>query len=331
VLHRAPALTAGTIYSITWPLVRQFAAAQRRLALTAAYHSRPVRNEFDAALDEYAAHAPSRKMRQEADAQAERIHAWDGMGTPPLDLSTLNPTASALRYILPLARWCAEGRPGLTAFARFDTVIVDEAQDMGALELAVASALVAPGGQLICYGDPGQALYAESKGNRGGLPAAWQLGGERRTLTGGHRCGDPLATAAARVLNPIWQRPAATFAAPHRTEIVEWWPSAALSGLPKGALVLSYSRRDAQQFIEAWGLKRVALVPSLTHEAALTVCTGHSAKGAQAEQVYLLPWAKTALARLDDRQPGALRLLYTMLTRARGRVHVPATLLARMQ
>lgn len=329
---RAPQLDAGTIYSLTWPLVRPFALRTRNMvAVAPSYLTRPVRNEFDAALDEYTARAPSRRQRQEADDQAELLHGWDGSGAPPFDLDRANGGAPSLRYILPLAKWIAAGRPGLTPERQYATVIIDEGQDTGMLELTVALSLVAPGGSLIVYGDPGQALYAESKGSKGGaLPAAWTLGGARRTLHGGYRCGDPLASAAARVLNPIWRRPASTFAAAHRTEIHEWWPSSEDKFAP-GDLVLGFSRAINDRFISEWGLRHIALVPSVSSAARVTVCTGHAAKGAQAEDVYLLPWSKPALRRLDEQEPSALRLLYTMLTRASRRVHVPTTLLARMQ
>lgn len=330
VLTKGPSLTAGTIYSLTWPLVRRYGNGTMGPGAAPAYTARPMRNEYDPGLDEYTARAGSRQIRSELDEQAERLHAWDGQGPPPFDLDSLNPKAAPLRYLLPLAKWHAAGRPGLTREVQYDTVIVDEAQDMGALELATALAVVAPGGSLVCYGDPGQALYAESKGARGALPAAWTIGGERRILSGGHRCGFPLAAVAARVLTPIWRRPAETFAAPHRTEVHEWWPSTE-DRYPQGALILGYSRQNAADFVCDWGLKQVAMVPSVASKARVTVCHGHAAKGAEADEVYLLPWGKRALARLDDQEPSALRLLYTMLTRARGRVHVPPTLLARMQ
>lgn len=330
VLARAPQLTAGTVYSLSWPLVRGFGMIRKRQQQTAAYYTRPIRGEFDSGLDEYTERAPSRFTRGAADEMAEALHGWDGTGSPPFPVDKV-PAAHALTFILPIARWFAAGRPDLTKHTRFDTVIVDEAQDMGALEMAMAASLLRPGGRLLCYGDPGQALYAPHKGLRDGLlPAAWRLpGGERRTLTGGHRCGDPLASAAARVLKPVWDRPASTFAAPHTTAVEEWWPRLSTEH-KRDDLVLSYSREIGRRYVVEMGLRRVALVPSQREAASLAVCTGHSAKGAQADNVYILPWPRKALEQLDANEPSHRRLLYTMLTRAKRRVFVPSPLLARM-
>lgn len=335
VLLRAPTLTAGTIYNLTWSMVKASGAGHgyRAVVKAAATHTkRPVRNDFDMALQEYVRLAPSSKTAQEADAHARILHAWDGTGSPPIPPEQIA-RGSATQYLLPLIRWFVAGRPGIAEHGGFDTVIVDEAQDMGAFEMACALTLVSPGGTLRCYGDPGQALYMEAKGAADSvLPAAWQLGGDahRRLLTGGHRCGDPLATIASRLLRPIWNRPAASFAAPHRTEVLEWMPHSHPVGMRKGSLVLSYSRKNAEEYISNQGLQDVALVPSLRSKGRFTVCTGHAAKGAQAEDVYVLPWSKRALRRLDEQEPGAVRLLYTMLTRAKSRVFLPYTLLSRL-
>lgn len=329
VKRRSPELTAGTIYKLSWPLVRKFGSIRRSRPQTATYHQRPIRGEFDAALDEYAEGAPSNFTRNTADELAEGAHGWDGTGSPPFDPTTV-PATFALSFILPIMRWFAAGQPGLTDEARYDNILVDESQDVGPLELAMIMALLRPGGRLICYGDPGQALYAPHKGLRGAiLPAAWRLPGERRVLTGGHRCGNPLALAAARVLKPVWDRPASTFAAPHTTAVEEWWPRLSTAHV-RGDMVLSYSRAIGRRYIQTMGLRNVALVPSQGDRASVVVSTGHSAKGSQADDVYLLPWSDKALDLLDEGEPSTVRLLYTMLTRAKRRIFVPSTLLARM-
>lgn len=330
VTARAPSLTAGTIYSLTWGLVRRFAGKKLRLYKAAApWQERTISGEFDAALGHYTRTARSLQPLTDADTAAELLHSWDGAGPPPFDLEAA-PYGKSLSFLLPMARWLAAGRPGLTEGHRYDNVIVDEAQDMSTLEIAIACSLVAPGGQFICYGDPGQALYMAGKGSgEAVLPPAWTLPGARHELlTGGYRVGEPLASTASRVLRPIWDRPADSFAAPHRTEILPWWGDGHGPFAP-GSLILGYSRANCQRFIADWGLKGVALVPSVGR-TGLTVCTGHAAKGAQADDVYLLPWGPRALERLDEREPSTLRLLYTMLTRARARVYVHPTMITRM-
>lgn len=296
----------------------------RAQAGAASYNTRRIRNEYDSALGDYTDAAPSRRQRTEWDAMAEALHAWDGSGPPPFDLAEA-PCRGGLRWILPLARFVSTGE----APAHYDEIYVDEAQDMGACELTATLRLLKPTGRLVCYGDPGQAIFAGSKGLAGDqLPAAWRLPGERRLKEGGHRVGQPAAEAAARVLRPLWDRPAASFAAPlHLTPVVTWDAKAP----PARGLVLGYSRYMVDKYLRDWALRDVAVVPSTgCLNTGLVLCTGHAAKGVEAGEVYLLPWAKKALARLDAGDPGALRLLYVMLTRARHRVYVPDQLGARI-
>ena len=80
-----------------------------------------------------------------------------------------------------------------------------------------------------------------------------------------------------------------------------------------------------------WDLRDRAVVPHISEaDKEVVICTGHAAKGGEADDVYLLPWSQKAMARLDRLEPGALRLLYVMLTRARRRLYIPRNLKGRI-
>jgi hypothetical protein len=334
LLLRAPEITAGTIYSLTRDATRPFwggnpGKGRRIVSGSLAYQKRAMRGAHDPAVDQYMRSAPSAQPKSSLDSLAARLHEWPGPpAPPPFDLAEA-PARGPLQFILPIARWIAT-EEDLPDEARYARVFVDEAQDLEMLELAAALRLVRSGGTLLTYGDPGQAIFVESKTTEAHtLPAPWRLkGATRRLLTGGHRCGQPLADAAARVLSPIWKRPGEAFAAPHRTSVAQWWPE---TDAPPVGLILGYSRKNVVDYATEQGIRNYALVPSVGDTVrGRVICTGHAAKGAQADNVYLLPWSDRALKALDAGEPGALRLLYTMMTRARSCLFLPASLLARV-
>ena len=79
------------------------------------------------------------------------------------------------------------------------------------------------------------------------------------------------------------------------------------------------------------GLSRTGIVPNVAAaNRELVLSTGHAAKGAEADDVYILPWSRTAISRFERRDPETVRLLYVMLTRAKRRVFLPRTIKARL-
>lgn len=175
------------------------------------------------------------------------------------------------------------------------------------------------------YGDPGQAIHLGSKGVPArDLPPAFALADETQTLSGGHRCGDPVASAAAAVLDDYWHRPASTFAAAHETSIAAWNPDLK----PQTGLVLGYSRRTVAGKLKDWGTRDSWVVPNKTDcSKELAFSTIHSAKGSESPDVYLLP-NRSLHDKIARRDPEALKVLYVAMTRARHRLFLPRSLKA---
>lgn len=322
-------ITVGTVYSVSWPLARAFAPAllsRRGASRKLPWKRRKIEHGMDPLLSEYERAAPSRRPVTDEQRAAMDLHAWDGKGRPPFVLSDVT-GRNELLYVLPLARWLVAGA---SVSSPFERVIIDEAQDMSPVEYAAACALSA--GTVESYGDPGQAIFMESKwtvGQDKELPPAWRdERAEQCRLLSSWRVGSPVAGIASGVLNVYWDRPLRLIAASHPTSILPWVDV----GVPPSAgLVLGYSRFSVEKAFRRWGLQDCAIVPQAgTADKELVLSTGHAAKGAEADFVYLLPWSTRALSRLDQESPNAVKLLYVMLTRARLAVYVPPTLLARL-
>ena len=322
VQERLPAssfVEAGTIYSLSWRPVSRLLQLGRRgqSRQPEPWTRRTIRNDWDPALELYQRRAPSRQPVSRTAEMATQLHSWDGVGAPPFDLETARPDEN-LRYVLPLARWVAAGCPLLPGEA-FDNLVIDEAQDMGALELAAALGLAK--GTVTAFGDPGQAIYSSGKTPGSAVSPTWTQAGKRYRMPRGYRVGKDVAVLATRVLAPYFDRPATSFTADHPTEIIEWEPK---NQVPRKGLVLGYSRRSVARFFQDHSLRKTAIVPQAGKADESLVCsTIHAAKGAEADDVYLLPWGPQGLRRIEDRDPDALKVLYVALTRARRRLFLP--------
>ena len=328
VRSRAPNLTAGTIYSLSWPHVSPFAKGTKMLGSTvnSSYGQRKIHHLFDPALAQYEMDAPSNSPPTRQDALVKSLHAWN-VGDPPFDLWRETPKG-LLKYALPLARWVEAGCPIVEGKPTFKQIAIDEAQDMSWLELRACMGLLREGGNATAYGDPGQSIFAQSKGMVGNaLPPVWSYADHKEVLDIGYRVGDPVASVASRVLNSYYKRPSSTFKAQHRTDILTWNHTLR----PFRGLVLGYSRRAVAKAFRNWTLTRTGVVPNVAEaDKELVLATGHAAKGAEADDVYLLPWSRQAIKRLEEKDTETVRLLYVMLTRAKKRVHIPITLKARL-
>lgn len=326
IKERAPDIISGTVYALSWSYVKEFVKAKAGVArYPASYTRRKIHHLFDPALEQYVRDAPSARPPHRLDEIAPKLHGWAG-GQPPFDLDREQPEGQ-LKFILPLARWLAAGAP-VPVEEQFDKLMIDESQDMSWVELRATLALVKDGGEVWAFGDPGQAIFGTAKGMTGSsLPPVWLCADEHNILDKGYRVGNPVASVAAGVLRSWYDRPARMFKADHITELSVWDATTA----PKAGLVLGYSRNSVAKAFKAWGLRATGIVPKVAKaDQELVLSTGHSAKGAEANDVYLLPWSRQAMARYEARDPATLRLLYVMLTRARKRVHVPRTLKARL-
>lgn len=326
VKQRAPDIVSGTVYSLTWPYVKDYAKQKAGIARYAAsYTQRKIHHLFDPALEQYKADAPSAKPPHRLDEVARRLHGWAG-GEAPIDLDAEKPEAQ-LKFILPMARWLEVGAP-VPKEEQFDMLMIDESQDMSWVELRAAMALVRDGGEVWAFGDPGQAIFGTPKGMTGkSLPPVWVCADEYTVLDKGYRVGNPVSSVAANALRSWYDRPAKTFTAEHITELGVWDTSVP----PRAGLVLGYSRANVAKAFRDWGLRQTGVVPKVAKaDTELVLSTGHAAKGAEANDVYLLPWSRVAIERFETKDPPTLRLLYVMLTRGRKRVYVPRTLKARL-
>tara|TARA_R100000458_G_C8266759_1_gene241748 strand:+ start:525 stop:1634 length:1110 start_codon:yes stop_codon:yes gene_type:complete len=327
VLHqRAPDIVAGTIYSLTWKYVSAF-CTNKPMGTTSnlTYGKRRVHHVFDTALEQYTKDAPGKRKVDRYDEMAKQLHAWRE-GFPPFSLDK-EQARGALKFLLPVARWVEAGCP-IHPDEQVDLLVIDEAQDMSWLELRAAQGLVSDNGRIEAYGDPGQAIFGHSKGMIGNqLPPVWVASTDTQVLDKGWRVGDNVATVASRVLSSYYNRPPHMFRAEHSTSLVGWEPNIP----PTRGLVLGYSRFMVAKAFKNWNLSETGIVPKIADaDVELVLSTGHAAKGAEADDVYLLPWSKVALDRLMKKDAETLRLLYVMLTRARKRVHIPITLKARL-
>ena len=311
---------AGTLYSLTWPHVGAFVQGKLRVGARrkSAYGSRAIENPYDPALLDYAEDATSKTPETGLDIMARELHAWDGTGPPPFDLDSVQ-ASGPLTFILPMARWRQAGAP--LAVDPYEKAKIDEGQDWSPLEYSSFAACVK--GPIETYGDPGQAIFLESKGGSDGqLPYAWTRADYSEVLQNGYRVGNPVATVAARVLAPYWDIPASAFAAPWATEILVWDPA---NQRPTTGLVLAHSRAYVAKWFKAWHLSGVPVVSGI--DAPLRMSNIHGAKGTESDDVYLLEWSAPHMAALRRKEPAALRLLYVAMTRAKRRLHMPLSLM----
>ena len=315
-----PDVATGTIYKLSWqPVKRSTGAVQGRGPKAGTpWRSRKVSSSWDPVLDEYQEAAPSLKPQTEERALAIELHKATGS----LDPFQLKGNRE-LKYVLPLAKWVRQNCPA-NEEEKYDRIFIDEAQDMSKLELEATRGLLREGGKIRAFMDPGQAIFASQKGIEDQLAPAWTLAEEQWRLQGGFRVGDPIASLASSVLESYFSRPAESFAKEGETVLENWDP---YGGPPPRGLVLGYSRANIARWFKDWDLEETGIVPIQGNaDHRIVMSTIHSAKGAEAEDVYLLPWGRNALDRLECRSPGELRLLYVALTRASKTLFLPDNL-----
>lgn len=330
---RAPWITSGTVYSLLWPYVSPVLPKEytkrfgpRGGAAASGYKMRAIDNYKDVELMRYHKEAPGRRPASPDSLIAAMLHAWDGNPDEvPVDFKELAPT-NEIKYILPMGYWIVHGPP-LPEDALFDVVVIDEAQDMSALEVECALRMVKPGGLAYAYGDPGQAIYSQSKGMLPDeLPYAWKAADEKLSLSQGYRCGPELTKAANAVLKDYYDLDPELFTANHQTMIHTWNPMHK-GTTPDVGLVMGHSRRSVVNYFQSKGLANTPVVPGISDpDKELVVCTGHAAKGAQADNVYVLPWSDACTMDLYSNDPDRVKLLYVMMTRAKKNLYLPQDL-----
>lgn len=328
---RAPWVTSGTVYALLWPYVSkvlppEYKKQKGRRVAKSGYQLRPIQNSKDIELKKYLSTAPSRQQRTPYYLIAEQLHGWSGISTCPVDFDDITPEAE-VKYILPLAYWLNKGAP-VPESHKYDVVVIDEAQDMSALEVTVALQMLKEGGTAYAYGDPGQAIFSEAKGLAPGeLPYAWTRADEGESLGIGYRCGSGIAGPASSILREYYDLPSDLFTAPHTSQISRW--DIGSHKRPTTGMVLCLSRKNVDKVLAHWKLSNTAVVPGIVNpNDKLVVCTGHAAKGAEADEVFVSPWTPSAMKELYHGSPDVLKLLYVMMTRARKKLYLPGELLA---
>ena len=307
-------IEVGTVYVLSWHRgVSAFAGKKKTGSRgIAPWGERKTRNKTDPMIERYKDTAPSARPKTAATKRAIDLHAWDGKGDAPFNLKKAT-VARELRFLLPLARWTVEG----ACSDPFDLLILDEAQDFSPMELAGCLKLLAQDGEAWAFLDPGQAIYSATKWGKTGLPPAWTEAGHHHQIEGGFRVGSPVSRYAAKVLKPVFDRNSSVFNAKQGTSLHLWTTGFA----PERGLVLGLSRAAVADYAVSMGKNpSFALTSGVrgadpNKETVFSVI--HAAKGAEADEVYLLDWNDDWHRKLLTRDKSARQILYVAMTRAK--------------
>lgn len=278
--------------------------------------------------------------REYAHVEASKLAAVDGQeldeGTPMQDVGSIDAEDHAVLFEIDRRR--AERR-GLTPTTppRYDCIVLDEAQEFAAFELALIGRSLAEGGSLIVAGDADQQLD-QAAGFESWERTMAELGCEayeRRVLGVGYRCPPAVAALARELLDGRTGNPpdaaAATEPQGAATGVGQLaftteahlvvWLSAALRELEKrdrsaSVAVICRTPATAQRLsrVLRFGFEnRLVLDGNFAHRATTNVTTVDQVKGLEFDFV-IVPDATPA--NYPD-TPGARRALYVALTRAR--------------
>jgi DNA helicase IV len=278
--------------------------------------------------------------REYAHVEASKRAAVDGQeldeGTPMQDVGSIDAEDHAVLFEIDRRRAAQRGLVPTTP-PRYDCIVLDEAQEFAAFELALIGRSLAPGGSLIVAGDADQQLDPAA-GFESWERTMADLGCEvyeRRVLGVGYRC-PPAVAALARALLDGKAGTAPGHAAPADTHsgksgvgelafVTEAhlvvWLIAALRELAKrdrtaSVALICRTPATAQRLsrVLRFGIEsRLVLDGNFAHRAATNVTTVDQVKGLEFDFV-IVPDA-TAANYPDT--PAARRALYVALTRAR--------------
>jgi DNA helicase II / ATP-dependent DNA helicase PcrA len=261
--------------------------------------------------------------------EASKRAAVDGQeldeGTPMQDAGSIDAEDHAVLFEIDRRR-AERRRLTPTAPPRYDCIVLDEAQEFAAFELALIGRSLADGGSLIVAGDADQQLDpgADFESWERTMEALGVKAYERRVLGVGYRCPPPVAALARSLLD---ENHAATTVAEIRglsftTEAhLIVWLIAALRELEKhdrtaSVAVICRMAATAQRLsrLLRFALEnRLVLDGNFAHHAATNVTTVDQVKGLEFDFV-IVPDATPA--NYPDTRP-ARRALYVAVTRAR--------------
>lgn len=271
--------------------------------------------------------------QQLAHVDADRLETLDGRslddGTPMQDAQTIDPEDYAVLFELDRLRAVGKGAaPGKPK--AYDCLVVDEAQELATLELALLSRSLAPKGTLVVAGDAGQQVDPTS-GFESWPRTMAELGApafESVRLAVSYRC-PPAVTALARgVLDPAAapERAAPSPGAPVFLErfdnpchlaaalcaslarLTGGDPTASVAVIARSA---ESARRLAQVLRRGLGL-RLVLDGNFGFGGGLCVTCVDEVKGLEFDHVVI----PDATARAYPDTPASRRALYTAMTRA---------------
>jgi len=189
---------------------REALLLDRDLLLAAAALSQGELSEddVDATLDHGRVQLGETSEQQFAHVDADRLQTLDGQGldedTPEHYVNTIDVEDYALLFELRRLK-TGDRRTRFGGLDRFRHLVVDEAQELAALELATLADALAPGGSVTVAGDDAQQM--DSTAHFRSWPEQMsELGaatGQRFTLRTSYRCPRPIATLAHQVLGPL--------------------------------------------------------------------------------------------------------------------------------
>jgi hypothetical protein len=137
----------------------------------------------------------------------ERLRTVDGLsideGTPTGDVGTIDAEDYAVLFELDRRRAAAKRLP-VARPRLYDLLVIDEAQELAPLELALVGRCLAPKGTLVVAGDAGQQVDP-SAGFAGWTATMAELGAtayETTTLEVSYRCPDGVTALARSILDP---------------------------------------------------------------------------------------------------------------------------------
>jgi DNA helicase II / ATP-dependent DNA helicase PcrA len=259
-----------------------------------------------------------------------RLVAVDGLsldaGTPDADAATVDPEDYAVLFEIDRRRAIRRGlRPARPR--AYDCLVLDEAQELAPLELALLGRSLARGASLVVAGDADQ--YVDDRACFAGWDATMRALGardyDRVVLDVGYRCAEPVARLARHVRAPA-EHPApdgpdaavASFLSEAAlgdwlagavVRLVEAEPRAAVAVIARSPLT---ARRVVRRIRDALPA-RLVLDGAFSLAPGVDVTTVDQVRGLEFDHV-VVPDASAAAYPLD---PASRAALYVAITRAR--------------
>ena len=278
----------------------------------------------------------SRRSEQEyAHVDRKRLRTVDGRpidaGTPLDDAGSIDAEDCAVAFEIDRQRAERRGVPA-TSPKRFDYIVLDEAQELAPLELALIGRSLAPGGSLVVAGDADQqtdpaAFFSDWEDTMATLGVADY---EHVTLTVNYRCPPKVAAVAKRLIasSAVAARGELTTTAPRTAWLdfvneahLAFWLIAELREIRRRdrrasvAVICrgtSTARRLTRLIRHALDA-RLVLDGAFAHESGVNVTTVEQVKGLEFDYVFVPDASKL---NYPD-QPSSRRALYVAVTRSR--------------